>query len=76
MRTDADGRARATWTLANYPGRQTLFATVENVDSALAIIAEADPVAANTRVTALVDGRRVTDASRWPGVARFVVGVG
>jgi Bacterial Ig-like domain (group 1) len=53
--TDADGRARATWTLGSYPGRQTLFASVENVDSALSIEAEADPVAANTRVTALTD---------------------
>src|SRR6202162_2231180 len=53
--TDADGRARATWTLGADPGRQTLLATVENVDSALAIVAEADPVASNTRVTSLVD---------------------
>jgi adhesin/invasin len=53
--TDADGRARATWTLGTDPGRQTLFASVENVDSALPIVAEADPVAANTRVIALVD---------------------
>ena len=53
--TDADGRARATWTLGADPGRQTLFATVENVDSALAILAEADPVASNTRVTPLVE---------------------
>jgi hypothetical protein len=53
--TDADGRARVTWTLGADPGRQTLFATVENVDSALAILAEADPVASNTRVTALVE---------------------
>jgi len=53
--TDADGRARTTWTLGADPGRQTLFASVENVDSALAIVAEADPVAANTRVTALVE---------------------
>jgi hypothetical protein len=52
--TDADGRARTTWTLGNYPGRQTLLASVENVDSALAIVAEADPVASNTRVTPLV----------------------
>lgn len=51
--TDADGRARATWTLAAYPGRQTLLATVEKVDSALSILAEADPVARNTRVTVL-----------------------
>jgi len=55
MRTDADGRARATWTLASYPGRQTLFATVENVDSALAIVAEADPIASDTRMVALVE---------------------
>ena len=27
-------------------------------------------------ITALVDGRRITDPGRWPGVARFVVGVG
>ncbi|MFL5566967.1 MAG: hypothetical protein ACJ79B_04700 [Gemmatimonadaceae bacterium] len=53
--TDADGRARASWTLGSDPGRQTLFATVENVDSALAIVAEAEPIAANTRVAALID---------------------
>jgi hypothetical protein len=52
--TDADGRARATWTLGDYPGRQTLLASVATVDSALAIVAESDPIAANTRVTALV----------------------
>jgi hypothetical protein len=53
--TDADGRARATWTLGSFPGRQTLLASVENVDSALSIQAEADPVAGNTRVAALAD---------------------
>ncbi|MFN2563909.1 MAG: hypothetical protein ABR499_02700 [Gemmatimonadaceae bacterium] len=51
--TDADGRARVTWTLTDLPGRQTLLATVERVDSALAITAEAEPVAANTRIMAL-----------------------
>jgi hypothetical protein len=56
--TDADGRARTNWTLGAYPGRQTLFASVENVDSALAILAEADPVASNTRVVSLAE--RVT----------------
>jgi hypothetical protein len=66
--TDADGRARATWTLGDYPGRQTLLATVEKVDSTLAIEAESDPIAANTRVTALVQeltgraGERLTDS--------------
>jgi adhesin/invasin len=53
--TDADGRVRATWTLGDYPGRQTLLASVETVDSALAIVAESDPIAANTRVTALAE---------------------
>jgi hypothetical protein len=53
--TDADGRARANWTLGSYPGRQTLLASVENVDSSLAILAEADPVPANTRLVSLVE---------------------
>jgi hypothetical protein len=53
--TDADGRARASWTLGSYPGRQTLFATVENVDSSLAVMAEADPVPSNTRVVSLIE---------------------
>jgi hypothetical protein len=53
--TDADGRARATWTLGAYPGRQVLLASVENVDSALSIQAEADPIAGNTRAIALAD---------------------
>ena len=53
--TDADGRARTTWTLGAYPGRQTLLATVDKVDSAVAIVAESDPVASNTRVTVVND---------------------
>ena len=51
--TDADGRARTVWTLGDLPGRQTLLASVERVDSSLAVVAEADPVAANTHLTAL-----------------------
>lgn len=53
--TDADGRARAAWTLGDFPGPQTLFATVENVDSAMAIVAEAEPSPGNTRVTSLLE---------------------
>jgi len=49
--TDADGRARTVWTLGDLPGRQTLLAEVERVDSALAIVAEAEPIAANTRLS-------------------------
>lgn len=58
--TDMNGRARTTWTLGTFPGRQTLLATVEHVDSALAIVAEVDPVAANTRVTPLTEERSGT----------------
>jgi hypothetical protein len=56
--TDADGRARATWTLGGDPGRQTLLASVESVDSALAIVAEAEPVASNTRAAAVMERLR------------------
>jgi hypothetical protein len=65
--TDADGRVRTVWTLGDLPGRQTMFANVERIDSALAIVAEAEPVAANTRLTALNDhpsgeaGHKLTD---------------
>lgn len=48
--TDAQGRARATWTLARRPGRQRLLLNVEGLDSAAVVIAEADPIPANTRV--------------------------
>jgi adhesin/invasin len=53
--TDADGRARTTWTLGDNPGRQRLLASVARVDSAIAVVAEADPVVANTRVVAVSD---------------------
>jgi adhesin/invasin len=53
--TDADGRARTTWTLGENPGRQRLLASVARVDSAIAVVAEADPVVANTRVVAVTD---------------------
>src|SRR5207249_4172355 len=52
--TDADGRARATWTLGDSPGPQTLLASVEKLDSTLAVVAEAEPLASNTRMTSLV----------------------
>jgi hypothetical protein len=75
--TDADGRARTAWTLGDRPGRQRLLASVERVDSALTIEAEAEPQPANTRLAALRDtlagvvgqlpdsvvGIRVTDSS-------------
>jgi hypothetical protein len=56
--TDADGRARTVWTLGDYPGRQRLLVNVENIDSATVVVAESDPVAANTRISALVEQLR------------------
>lgn len=56
--TDDQGRARTSWTLGDLPGRQRLLATNEHLDSAAVIVAEADPVAANTRVASLRDGLR------------------
>ena len=64
--TDGDGRARATWTLTELPGRQKLLAAVEHVDSALAITAEAEPVAANTRMVMLSENLSGPAAAKLP----------
>ncbi len=61
--TDADGRARTTWTLGDDPGAQTLLANVENLDSTVVIEAEADPIAARTRVTAVANQLRAKAGS-------------
>jgi hypothetical protein len=53
--TDVDGRARTAWTLSERPGRQNAIASVERVDSAVTIVSEAEPIAANTRMVALMD---------------------
>jgi hypothetical protein len=53
--TDADGRARTSWTLGPLPGSQSLIATVQQLDSTLVVTAEADPVPANTRAAAVVE---------------------
>lgn len=67
--TDADGRVRAAWTLGALPGRQTLLASVDNVDSALTIVAEAEPVAANTRVAPLAESPMAAAGERLPAPA-------
>src|SRR5688572_12313033 len=53
--SDADGRARTSWTLGGLPGSQSLIATVQHLDSTIVITAEADPLPANTRATAVVE---------------------
>ena len=56
--SDADGRARTTWTLGGLPGSQSLLATVQHLDSTLVVTAEADPQPDNTRAAAVVEHPR------------------
>ncbi len=49
--SDARGIVRTVWTLGNIPGRQHLAIAVDAVSVTPVLSAEADPVAANTRVT-------------------------
>ena len=51
--SDADGRARTSWTLGGLPGSQSLLATVQHLDSTLVVTAESDPLPANTRAAAV-----------------------
>lgn len=48
--SDAQGIARASWTLGSAAGRQTLSISTDGVSSPTVITAEAEPVAANTRL--------------------------
>jgi hypothetical protein len=48
--SDAQGIARASWTLGGFPGRQSLSLSAEGVANPTVVTAEAEPVAANTRV--------------------------
>jgi hypothetical protein len=49
-RTDAAGRVRAKWTLGRRAGVQRIVARVETLDSAVTVLADADPLPRNTRV--------------------------
>jgi type IV secretory pathway protease TraF len=51
--TDSDGRAKTLWRLGPIPGSRRLLVLVEGIDSALAVTADAEPVAAETRIIAL-----------------------
>jgi hypothetical protein len=64
--TDGDGRARTTWRLSEYPGRQHLVASVDGLDSTAVVEAEAEPTAANTRVTILNGGQSAAIATALP----------
>jgi Bacterial Ig-like domain (group 2) len=55
--TDAEGRAHCAWKLGDLAGRQRLAASTEGVDTVVTVEAEAEPVSANTRTTALADSQ-------------------
>jgi hypothetical protein len=54
--SDAQGIARASWTLGGFPGRQTLSVVAEGIATPTVVTAEAEPVAANTRITVVSEG--------------------
>ena len=62
--SDGDGRARMSWRLGDFPGRQRLVASIEGLDSAAILNAEAEPVAANTRITVEHDSQSGPIATR------------
>lgn len=51
--TDADGRAKTVWRLGPIPGSRRLLVLAEGIDSALTVTADAEPVAAETRIVAI-----------------------
>jgi uncharacterized protein YjdB len=53
--SDARGMVQGTWTLGPVPGRQQLALQVENVSVSPVLTAEAEPVAANTRIAVVSD---------------------
>jgi Bacterial Ig-like domain (group 2) len=55
--TDAEGRAHCVWKLGDLAGRQRLAASTDGVDTVVTVEAEAEPVSANTRATALADSQ-------------------
>jgi hypothetical protein len=64
--TDNEGRVRAAWTLGAMPGRQHLYVSVDHVDSALVVVAEAEPVASNTRAAQIGDAPNAVAGSALP----------
>ncbi|HEV2086502.1 MAG TPA: Ig-like domain-containing protein [Gemmatimonadales bacterium] len=53
--SDVQGMARAAWTLGGAPGRQSLSVVAEGVASPTLVTAEAEPVAANTRIAVVTE---------------------
>jgi hypothetical protein len=76
--SDARGMVQGTWTLGPVPGRQQLALQVENVSVSPVLTAEAEPVAANTRIAVVGDSlsAEVGDSLAEPVVIRVTDSVG
>ena len=64
--TDADGRAQTVWRLGPIPGSRRLLVLAAGIDSALAITADAEPVAAETRIVALDTAQQADIGAKLP----------
>lgn len=71
--TDARGRIRAQWTLGTRAGAHRLLARVAAIDSATAVLAEADPAPGNARIEVLAAELRGVAGSTAGQVARVRV---
>ena len=76
--SDTRGMVQATWTLGGVPGRQQLALQVEGVSVTPVLTAEAEPVAANTRIALAGDtlSAQVGDSIHDPVVIRVVDSMG
>lgn len=76
--SDARGMVQGTWTLGPVPGRQQLALQVENVSVSPVLTAEAEPVAANTRIAVIGDSltAEVGDSLAEPVVIRVTDSMG
>lgn len=64
--TDADGRAQTVWRLGAIPGSRRLLVLAAGIDSALAVTADAEPVAAETRIVALDTAQQADIGGKLP----------
>lgn len=71
--TDAQGRVRIQWSLGGRAGQQRLHARVAALDSAITIVAEADPAPRNAKVEVLTSELRGTAGDTIEHAARLRV---
>jgi hypothetical protein len=63
---DADGRVKTVWRLGPIPGSRRLLVVAEGIDSAIAVTADAEPVAAETRIVALDTAQNADIGAKLP----------